>query len=300
VSGLDVLHAIQSIHTPFLDRFFALVTDLHNETVYVLVLPLIYWLYDKRFGRYLFAVFALGYWTNDTLKLIFATTRPDPSQVRVLHPESTQGKSGFPSGHSQTPLVFWGALAWEFRRWWTTAIAVALIFLIGFSRLYLGLHWPLDILGGWAIGLVVLGLAQGSQGFWMGQNQSLRTRLILALAVPALALAITWLAGGAVDGLTLTVMGVFAGLMAGSAIEEVCIGFEPRRGSVAVQALKVVVGLALLFGVKEGFKLFLPHTAVGDLIRYFAMAVAATLGAPWIFHRFLATRPAATDITGVS
>ena len=68
----------------------------------------------------------------------------------------TGGGYAFPSGHSQTPLVFWGAIADHVRRRGSPGSAGILVFLIGFSRLYIGVHWPLDVIGGWAIGLVVL------------------------------------------------------------------------------------------------------------------------------------------------
>ena len=57
--------------------------------------------------------------------------------------------------------------------------------------------------------------------------------------------------------------------------------------------MKIVIGLALVMAVKEGLKLVLPDTGVGDLVRYWLVALASTLAAPWIFGRFIARPPAA-------
>ncbi|MFZ5823300.1 MAG: phosphatase PAP2 family protein [Bacillota bacterium] len=289
MSGLEILKAIQSVHTPLLDQFFGFVTNLHHETVYILILPLVYWLYDKRFGRYIFSVFAWGFWTNDVLKLAFGTERPTVEQgVRVLFAE-TGGGNAFPSGHAQTPFIFWGAMALRFRRPWFTWFAAILVFFIGFSRLYLGLHWPIDTIGGFAIGALVLALLQWSQGFWIGEGQPLWLKLLIAFLMPGAALGITALVTqGEMAHLVMIVAGVYAGLLSGSALEEALVGFDPRRGGHLQQVAKIFTGLILIVAIKEGFKLFLPDNNVGDMIRYFSMAFAATLVAPWLFHRFVA------------
>jgi membrane-associated phospholipid phosphatase len=296
VSGLDILHAIQAIHNAFFDLFFYLVTQLHHETFYILVLPLLLWLYDKRFTRYMVSLFLVGYWSNNVLKYYFDTGRPSPGAVRVLHPETGTGPA-FPSGHSQNPLMFWGALAIQFNKRWFTTLAVAIIILIGFSRLYLGLHWPLDVLGGWAIGGLMLWGFQASQAFWSGDRMRVSTRLLCAVLIPLammpIALAVipspvpkdVWVMGGA-----------YLGFWVGSVLEEEFVGFDPRRGTLLTHAVKVLIGIVAVFAVKEGFKLFMPEQPVWIFIRYVFVTLMATLGAPWVFHRFLAAPPAGRSI----
>lgn len=290
VTGIEILQAIQTLHSPLLDRVFGLITNLHHEAVYILVLPLIYWLYDKRFGRYMFSIFFIGFWSNDLLKDVFRTPRPDPSVFRVLYAETGGGYS-FPSGHSQTPLVFWGAIAHHLQRRWFTWLAAVLIFLIGFSRLYIAVHWPVDVVGGWAIGLVVLFLMVRTRSFWTGERQVLGMRLLLAFLLPGAALALLALAG-TIDEIAWVIVGAYGGLLFGSALEEALVGFDPRRGSPVQQILKLAVGLALVLAVKEGLKFVVPDTGPGDLVRYWLVAVTATLAAPWVFARFIAPPPA--------
>lgn len=291
-----MIRSIQSVNTPLLDWVFGVATNLHHELVYLLVLPMLFWLYDKRFARYMFSVFALGFWTNDVLKALFAASRPDPSQVRVLYAETTHGTTGFPSGHSQTPLVFWGAIALHLKRRWFWWLAGVLVFMIGFSRLYAGLHWPIDVLGGWVIGLLVLAAIYYGQPFLSGDGQSLPVRLFWSVALPAAALLVTALVSP-IDEMAGTMVGAYMGLMVGSTLEDAYVGFDPRKGSPLTHLAKVVVGLVLILAVKEGFKLFLPDGAVGSGIRYFLVALAGTLAAPWLFQRFLTITPTRTSMT---
>lgn len=290
MSGVEILQAIQTIQSPLLDRIFGFITNLHHETVYILILPLIYWLYDKRFGRYMFSVFVIGFWSNGVLKEVFRTPRPDPSQVRVILAE-TGGGYAFPSGHSQTPLVFWGAIAHHLQRRWFTWFVVVLVFLIGFSRLYIGVHWPLDVIGGWAIGLVVLYLLVRSRAFWTGERQGLALRVLLSFLLPGAALGILALFGP-VDAIAWVIVGAYGGLLLGSAVEEEWVRFDPRAGTPIQHLLKIAVGLVLVLAVKEGMKLVLPDSGVGDMVRYWLVALTATLVAPWVFKRFIARPPA--------
>ncbi|HWI65861.1 MAG TPA: phosphatase PAP2 family protein [Symbiobacteriaceae bacterium] len=291
MSGIEIIRAIQSVHSPLLDKIALAITDLHSETIYLLVLPLLLWLYDKRFARYMVSVFLLGYWANDVLKDLFNTARPSPDDVRVIRPEPS---GAFPSGHSQNPLMFWGALALQARKTWLTVLLAIMVFLIGLSRLYVGVHWPLDLIGGWTIGAVMLWGFAATQGFWMGQRQSFGRQLMWALVIPSVCLAIS-IALGMAPSLTLAsdaashfwiTVGAYYGLWIGCVVEEEFVGFDPRRGGWGVQIAKVVVGIVLLLAVKEGFKLFLPDTTLGDLIRYFCVALMGSFGAPMIFNLF--------------
>lgn len=302
MSGIDIIRVVQSISSPFFDRVFLAITDLHSENIYIILLPVLLWLYDKRFARYMTAVFMLSYWSNNVLKDLFHTARPTPDQVRVVRPETS---GAFPSGHAMTPLMFWGAIASRAHRTWITVVVCVFLFLIGLSRLYLGVHWPLDIIGGWTIGAVMLWGFERSRSFWTGENMSFRNRLLTALAVPVGAALISALLGQmpAITDTTeaaqfFTVLGAYIGLAVGGVAEEEYVGFNPRQGGIGAQVLKVVVGLGLVLAVKEGFKLFLPDNGLGDMIRYFFVAAMATFGAPWVFHRFVVPPTSGRTIAG--
>jgi undecaprenyl-diphosphatase len=100
---------------------------------------------------------ALG--LSPVIKLIVQRPRPD------LSPVFDAGGLAFPSGHATTSAIVFGSLAYVLTRqqsWrtnvWIWAVAGMLSFLIGFSRLYLGVHWTTDVVGGWTLGLMWVAL----------------------------------------------------------------------------------------------------------------------------------------------
>lgn len=302
MSGLEVIRAIQTLHSPGLNEFFHVITNLHETTAYILLFVPIIWFWDKKFGRYLVSVLVLGIWANAALKYGFNTSRPSPSDVTVLYPETGTGPA-FPSGHSQNPLMIWGAIALRAQKRWFTVIAAVLVFLIGFSRLYAGLHWPLDVLGGWAIGLAMLAFFEYTRSFWVGNRLSLPLRLLCATVIPLSSLVLAWWSPrwnvpADVAGESWIMTGAYLGFWVGSILEEEFVGFDPQLGSVATHVMKLVVGLALVMGVRYGLKAVFPEIALFDAIRYFFVALTAALLAPWVFKRFVAAPPVGRSVAG--
>ena len=81
-----------------------------------------------------------------------------PADVLAVTRESEGVENGFPSGHSSIAIAFWAALALLFRKRWLTGLCIALMILIPLSRIYLGVHFLADVLGGIALGAIVLAI----------------------------------------------------------------------------------------------------------------------------------------------
>ncbi len=302
MSGLDIIRAIQTLQSPGLNSFFHVITNLHETTTYILLFVPVIWFWDKKFGRYLISVLVLGIWSNAALKYGFNTSRPSPEDVTVLYPETGTGPA-FPSGHSQNPLMIWGAVALRVHKRWFTVFAAVLVFLIGFSRLYAGLHWPLDVIGGWAIGAAMLAFFEVTRSFWTGERMGLPLKLLFATAIPLATLLLAWWspqwnvpAEMADESWIMT--GAYLGFWAGSILEEEFVGFNPRLGSIVTHVIKLVLGLAMVMGVRYGLKAVFPEVALFDAIRYFFVAITASLLAPLVFARFLAAPPAGRSVAG--
>ena len=147
---------LQRFSTPWLDALMLAVTNMGSEMFYILVLPGIYWLWSKRAGYRIGIVYLGSVYLNGLLKAAFHTQRPVPTDcARVIHPETGPGYS-FPSGHAQGSTVFWGQTAIQVKREAMRAFSVVMIALISLSRIYLNVHWPVDVIGGILIGLVIL------------------------------------------------------------------------------------------------------------------------------------------------
>ena len=160
--GLEVIRTIQTIENPLFTTIMQILTQGGTPYVYVPVILLVFWCVDEKQGLRLGMLILLSTWVNGTCKTLLKQPRPytlDPSVGRSFEPSY-----GIPSGHAQMALTFWIPLAlWLGKRVvWIGAILV--ILLIGFTRLYLGLHFPTDLLAGWLLGGILLGMYYRAQG----------------------------------------------------------------------------------------------------------------------------------------
>lgn len=154
--GIRLIVALQGLGTwPTLPmRFFSF---LGTKDFFMLALPMLYWYVDSMLGIRVALILMLSTNINSAFKLAFHGPRPYwySPKVRAL---ATETSFGVPSGHAQGAVVFWGLLATYLRKWWSWLVAILFILLIGLSRLYLGVHFPHDVLLGWLIGGVILWL----------------------------------------------------------------------------------------------------------------------------------------------
>lgn len=146
--------------TPWLDAAALEITALGSAVVaytVVLVASALLWSWHDRAPVFmLWAALIGGLFLNTSLKLIIGRPRPRVFEWRVQYIDSPS----FPSGHAMTAAVVYATLAYliirldpsPFVRGLTIALAVLIIALVGLSRLYLGVHYPTDVLGGYAVG----------------------------------------------------------------------------------------------------------------------------------------------------
>ena len=153
--GIAVILALQGLGD-WLIGPMNIFTFTGNPEFFLLILPAIYWCWDVRLGVRIAIILLVGLGLNFLLKVAMHDPRPywlDPRVRLLTRPESS---FGIPSGHSQNAAAIWGMLAVYLHRGWSWTVAVLLIFLIGFSRMYLGVHFPTDVLAGWILGFIVL------------------------------------------------------------------------------------------------------------------------------------------------
>ncbi len=280
---------LQSFSNPFLDALFRAFTSLANEQFYLILPPLLYWCFDKRIGARLAILFLLSSYLNEDLKDLFKVPRPfvrAPDRVRQLVALEEPITYCFPSGHSQSTVVVWGYLASQIRKRWIWIIALVIPFLVGLSRIYLGVHHPMSVLGGWMIGvlLILLGLwLIPATGRWLARG-GLSAQLPLAFAVP-LALFLVHPVKG-----TATAMGALIGMGIGVALEQRFVRFS-AQGVWWKRVLRLLLGLVVLLALYLGLKLVFPgEEEVGwwpglalRLVRYGAVGLWGGWLAPWLF-----------------
>jgi membrane-associated phospholipid phosphatase len=159
--GLEFVRQTQNFSAPWLTIIMRAVTSTGSVTACIVLVSFIYWCVDEKKGLRLAVVLLISAWINFALKHLLDQPRPffeayDPSVGRTA-----VAMGGFPSAHAQNSLVMWMIIAsWglipRLSRAAHFGIAAFLCLLIGFSRIYLGAHFPTDVLGGWLLGGIIL------------------------------------------------------------------------------------------------------------------------------------------------
>lgn len=279
--GVKIILWLQTL-SPALDWPFKLLSFLGDEGFYLFLLPLIYWCIDRRTGARLTILFLASAYINSAAKVIAAQPRPfqyDPRVIPLMH----AGGGGFPSGHAQHGVVVWGYLATRVRKIWSWAIAGFLIAAISLSRLYLGVHFPVDLLGGYILGALVLtaSVMPGPPIEPLLLRQSLAVQVFLALFIPGVMV----LLAPAGDGSCISAGAALMGIGAGMAMERRWVGFQ-TRGSWWKRLLRLLIGIAVSVaiwgGLKWAFSSLEPEPFY-RFLRYGLLGFWAALGAPWIF-----------------
>lgn len=176
-----------TILTPFMRAF----SFAGNEEFFLLLLPLFYLCIDRRAALKLGALLLIGDALNTILKIAFALPRPYWID-RSIVPLSTDTSFGLPSSHAQNAASIWGWLALCSRRSMALVGALILIAGIGISRVFLGVHFPIDVCAGWLIGAIVLWIFRVYENrvFAFLARQSLLRLILWATAIAALMLGV--------------------------------------------------------------------------------------------------------------
>lgn len=153
---LDFAFSFAYHRIEWLNPFFLFLNFFDTPYFFFLLIPIIWVGVSYRWGIHLFYYLTINSWINGMVKVIFSWPRPstDLPESALMHLHSF----GFPSGAAQTSMLLGGLLIYYWRTKAAWIIAIPYILLISFSRIYLGVHYPVDILGGWVLGLAVLTL----------------------------------------------------------------------------------------------------------------------------------------------
>jgi membrane-associated phospholipid phosphatase len=310
--GLDLIRLIQKIENPVLTALMKAVTSLGDVSFYVVLLFFTFWCIDEKKGLRLGLLLLVSVWINLFLKDLLKQPRPfnlDPSVGLAF-----EASYGIPSGHAQLSLVFWAFMAaWvrvSFKRFKTlvTAGAVFIMLLVAFTRLYLGLHFPTDILAGWVLGGIILGV-------YFLTEKKLAALLAAAgrrpgnFCLAAAAFLMTFLYDG-----DRRLPAALLGFGLGYSLMLSSFPFEARRAAgerPVLLGLRCILGFAGIAAVYLGLRLVLPgedslfaalpqwgraspYYELGSFIRYGLLGLWTSAGAPWIFLRLgLAVPPEA-------
>ncbi len=146
---LRFLEMIRGYVGVVLDPFFSIITYLGDEIAFLVIAILFFWCINKRAGYYILVSGVVGSVLNQWLKIGFKIDRPwdlDPTFHAV---ESAKGRAtgySFPSGHTQNIAGTFGCVGFFYKRRWLGIVCGVIIALVSFSRMYLGVHTPKDVI----------------------------------------------------------------------------------------------------------------------------------------------------------
>ncbi len=278
----EPIHALQSLASEGMTAFMLAVTTLGYAWILIPMLLVIAFGVDFRRGFVLVLTVA---WTGvliNVLKTAFALPRPESVDSTLLQPGDDDpeiipfermGAPGFweplptevvsyyrglgdvsyglPSGHVGITTVMWGAIAMLFRKRWLWALAFTLVVLMPLSRMYLGRHFLADVLGGFVVGLLVLGVAYSAAIRPLSEpgHSPVLQRAIQRLTLPPgslrtflyllLPLLVALVPGAELDSV-LRLMGLHAGLWLLTRG-----GLPVGGGSLGARAARVILAFAL-------------------------------------------------------
>ncbi len=295
---------------------------LGSENFFLFVLPLVYWCIDANLGIRIGLILLFSNGANDMFKMALHGPRPywASTDVRGLAYETG---FGVPSGHAQISVGVWGVMAARLARTWAWVAAIGVILLIGLSRLYLGVHYPHDVLVSWLLGALTLWafvkfwdpVAAWLQRLSLGMQVltaflvSLAMILIVALIVYLsrnFVIPAEWIANATRDGgpvpTPFSLSGIFSsmgtlfGLGAGVAWLAANGGYQ-ASGPVLKRVLRYIVGFMGVAVFYFGLKLVLPGgedvtSLIFRYIRYAIVGMWMAAGAPWLFAKLQLTNRA--------
>ncbi len=299
---MEVLYFLESLRNPICDAIFSMLTHLGDEIAFMVVGMLVFWCVDKYEGYYLLTTGFLGTIINQFTKILCRVPRPwvkDPTFTIVESAREAATGYSFPSGHTQASVGLFGGLARWNKNTTLRIVAVAVCVLVPLSRMYLGVHTPLDVSVSVVIALTLVFAAYPLFRKASESPKVMYTLLAVLTAITAAYLAFVELFPFPEDidphnletvvknGYTLT--GCMLGLILTYVVDQRYTHFS-TKAVWWVQIIKVVGGLGLVLLAKEGLKAPIDAVFGGHLfarlIRYFLMVAFGGTLWPMTFKWF--------------
>ena len=299
---MEFLKLLEKIRNPFFDFIFSLVTYCGDEIIFMAIAITLFWCVSKKDGYYILSVGFIGTIINQFLKLTFRIPRPwvkDPTFTIVESAREAATGYSFPSGHTQNSVGTFGGIAYLFKQKWVRITCIVFAVLVPFSRMYLGVHTPLDVFVSCGIAIVLIFAIKPIfdrvdknpmvMYIFLGCMLALSIAFVLYVELCNFPSDIDThnLKSGIKNAYTL--LGAIAGMIIAYPIEQKYIKFEVKD-KWYINIIKVAIGLGLVLGIKSGIKpvlrmIFAGH-ACSDAFRYMIIVLFAVCVYPLLFPVF--------------
>lgn len=296
------LHFLEDLRNPFCDAFFSLITHLGEETFFIVFGLIFFWCISKKEGYYLLSIGFIGTVVNQFLKIFFRIPRPWVKDKSFTIVESAKAEAtgySFPSGHTQSSVGIFGGIARWNKSGLIRIICIVLCVLVPFSRMYLGVHTPSDVLVSLVISLALIFGLYPPIYKCFDNTKAMRILLIVIvlLSLGFLAFVLIFEFPKDVDIKNLEsatknaykMLGCTLGILIAFEVDNKFIDFD-TSGSFLVQVLKFVIGVIPLLIIKSGLKTPLyalfGGSFLADGVRYLLIVIFAGCIWPLTFKYF--------------
>lgn len=296
---MDFLYVLESVRQPVLNEFMLLITQLGEETAFLVMSLILFWCVDKYMGYYILSVGFIGTLANQFMKLIFRVPRPwvlDENFTILEQAREAASGYSFPSGHTQSAVGTFGGIAYTTKNRWIRLFAIIIAVLVPLSRMYIGVHTPLDVLvaAGMAVLLIIMlkPVVFGFQGKYIKYLLTLMTLISVSFLYYVEFYPFPRdidthnLTSGIKNAYTL--FGAMIGLLAVYIVDKKWLNFTTKAVWWG-QIIKVAGGLLLVLLVKSGLKAplnILFGESLGRAARYFLIVIVAGIVWPFSFRWF--------------
>ena len=281
---LEFLRWLEGLRTSFLNVFFEGITILGEETLIILLVVALWFAVDKKLAQQLFFVTATSLSVNGIIKNFAKVPRPFTKGISCVRPDTATGYA-FPSGHTQGFATWSSFFAVKFKKTWLTILVGVLVSLVAISRLYLGAHYPSDVIVG-----VALGLGFAILGNYLFEKVKDVKKLYLGTLLILMPFIVYFLfVADPLFADLFKTFGMVGGMVAVSFLDEKT---EPLSYDVVwwKKLIRIVLGVVLAVVLKEVIKLvnvfeIMQISLLIDALRYFIVVMAVGYLCPLLFKK---------------
>lgn len=273
---VEILKYIQLFKNPVLDGIFLGITMSTEVPVILIMASILYWCINKKYGQRLLFALTGNIALNTGVKEFFKLPRPiGVPGIESMRTSTATGYS-FPSGHTQIGTTFWVSIMSIIKKNYMYIIGTIIFISIGLSRLYLGVHWPMDVLFGWIFGIgftlicnyILVKIEKNNKYTYFG-----------FIIIPMF----FWIF--IVNSVEYVKMfGLITGFITGYIIEREYVDFDVNV-CIKSKVCRYIFGLLSLGLVYLALKFIMPENYIGGYLRYSLLMIYAIAGAPMIFEK---------------
>lgn len=280
-----------------IEFIFYMITMLGEAYAYILVLLILYYVWDKKQSFRLMLLVFTSNIVNAVTKYGFNISRPDEN---LWYEKLSESSPGYPSGHAQVNTTFWGGLITLTKEKWMTFVGIIVAGLVSFSRILLRVHWFTDVIGGIGIALIIVTIfamvLEPVEKYLQKLSMPMKLLHVMLLYVAYLIPTILIIRDSDVMMDELKFITLFTTVVLSYLVEERWVNFVSKPKSWVTGILRVLIGVTsfvvVYLGLKYLFQLIInaspwvPGTEITlDLIRYALLGPVLILLAPWMMKK---------------